>query len=139
MILSTNIQPITFKGLQKPNKAAKIPDTGIYADLMRNHDIVSIALDTESKEEKIVAIHINPRGKLPITIWRPRDNKESILISDHNFRNGMAFTVPPEDKNYLRIKGLVEHHIKNYEKKKQKQEGDVSFRGALRAQALLRI
>ena len=139
MILSTNYQPITFTGTQKSNKPSEKPDTSIYADLMRHHELVSIALDTESKEEKVIAVHINPINKKPITIWRSRDSKESILVSDHNFRNGMAFTIPPEDKNFARIKALVEHHIKNYERQKKEQQGDVSFTGALKAQALLKI
>lgn len=139
MILSTNYTPLVFTGAQKAATPSEKPDTSIYADLMRHHELVSIALDTESKEEKIVAIYISPIGKKPITIWRPRDSKESILVSDYNFRNGMAFTIPPEDKNYARIKALVEHHIKNYERQKKEQQGDVSFTGALKAQALLQI
>src|SRR3989339_382643 len=136
MILGTNYAPIAFTGAQKANKLSEKPDTSIYADLMRHHELVSIALDTESKEEKVIAVHINPINKKPITIWRSRDSKESILVSDHNFRNGMAFTIPPEDKNFARIKALVEHHIKNYERQKKEQQGDVSFTGALKAQAL---
>ena len=139
MILGTNYAPIAFTGAQKANKLSEKPDTSIYADLMRHHELVSIALDTESKEEKVIAVHINPINKKPITIWRSRDSKESILVSDHNFRNGMAFTIPPEDKNFARIKALVEHHIKNYERQKKEQQGDVSFTGALKAQALLKI
>lgn len=139
MILSTNFKPITFTGKSEPKQANKTPDTGTYADLLRHHELVSIALDTENKEEKVVAVHINPKGKLPITIWRPFEGSKEILISDHNFRNGTPFLVKPNDPNYGRIKGLMEHHIRNYERDKQTKQGDVSFTGALKAQALLKI
>jgi hypothetical protein len=144
MIFNINtIQPL-FKGKSDIKQTQNTFDSGKYLELLFHHDLIEIAFDSEDKSNKEpIAIIINQKGKLPITIWRTTENKGSFYITDYNYRNAARILIKKEDKNYSRIVGLVEHHVKNYKRnhlEKQTQKHDKeSFTSALRSQALMRL